>query len=46
MADLAVTTMQTWVKRKNGKQNGLFWGDFLTSTIQNGAIQIYYISCW
>ena len=24
MADLAVTTVQTWVMRKSGKQNGLF----------------------
>ena len=24
MADLAVTTVQTWMKRKSGKQNGPF----------------------
>ena len=33
MANLAVTTVQTWVKRKSGKQNEQFLGDFFTSTI-------------
>ena len=33
MADLAVTSAQSWVKRKSGKQKAQFLGGFFTSSI-------------